>query len=73
MKTKYIKKFIFDRASYTVGSDDLSLTLKVNYKKKSFALKNADGKIPEELRREISTIAKELIIRKHEVNFAGKE
>lgn len=60
-----ITKFYLNKASYIVGNDVRTDQLIVDYKNNEFKYK---GKLD----KEISEIAKNLLKRKHGINFADK-
>ncbi len=63
-----LKKFLFDIAKYkAVDENGTKILLVVDYKNNSFSF---EGKGTAKLRRELSLIAKDLLKRKHNVNFA---
>lgn len=70
MKTKYIKSFIFDQARYLVSDGSRRLALKVDYKGNKYNIEEGDVRLPQQLRKELGEIAKDLLLRKHNKNFA---
>ena len=62
---KKITKFYLNRASYIVGDDVRTDLLMIDYKNNEFKY---GGKLPSE----VSKIARDLLKRKHGVNFADK-
>ncbi len=60
-----ITKFYFDSAKYLVGDDEDEGLLAIDYKNNKFSY---SGK----LKKEVGKIAKDLLKRKHNVNFADK-
>ena len=69
---KYIKSFVFDYAQYEVADESGNKgLLKVYYKTNTFDVETA-GLNGKKLKTEASKIAKDLLKRKHGVNFAGK-
>lgn len=70
MKTKYVKSFIFDQAQYLVSDGSKPVTLKVNYKDNKYTLETKGARLPQQLRKELNEIAKDLLVRKHAKNFA---
>ena len=70
---KSIKTFIFDSAQYHLGYGNRDeVLLKIDYKNNKYSLKNK-GKIQNaNFRREINVVARDLLLRKHGVDFAKK-
>jgi len=67
---KYIKSFVFDYAQYEIADENGNTgILKVNYKNNKFEVVTSSSG---ELKSEAAKIAKDLLQRKHGVNFAGK-
>lgn len=60
-----ITKFYLDKASYSVGNDKTDAMLVVDYKNNMFSY---SGK----MKNEVDKVAKDLLQRKHGVNFADK-
>ena len=71
LKLNYTKGFYFDFAQYRVsdgyGNEAL---LKVDYKNNKFKLEENGNPIGKDFRTEIETFAKDMLARKHAVNFA---
>ncbi len=64
-----ITKFYFDKATYLVGSDaGGEVVLEIDYKNNQFRIVGNAGKA----RLMIESFAKDLLERKHAVNFAKK-
>ena len=75
MDFKNIKSFKFDKAQYFVGDGrGNELLLKVNYKDNKFDLeaKKTNGGGMKVLQNAVAIVAKDLLKRKHGVNFADK-
>jgi hypothetical protein len=70
MRTKYVKSFIFDRANYLVSDGSRQVTLKVDYKNNRYVVDGIEGRLPQQLRKELNAIAGNLLLRKHNRNFA---
>jgi|GEM_PF-5403478 hypothetical protein len=70
MKTKYVKSFIFDRAHYLVSDGSRQVILKVDYKNNRYVVESSNGRLPQQLRNELNTIAGDLLQRKSNRNFA---
>ena len=70
MKTTYIKDFMFDKARYLISDGDVDVVLKVDYKDNEYQIESEQIEIPQALKEEISTIAKDLLQRKRQKNFA---
>ena len=76
MKTKYINKFLFDKAKYmledTFGN---SIFVAVNYRENYFKIIERQTLTSDInlLIDEAGNIAKDLLKRKHDVNFAQKD
>ena len=70
---KNIKMFIFSSAEYHLGDGNGDeVLLKIDYKNNKYSLKNK-GKIQNaNFRREINVVARDLLLRKHGVDFAKK-
>jgi len=72
---KHITKFFFDRAVYCVGDDrGNKILLIVNYTKNRYKLVelNTEGSSLAELKGYSAKVAKNLLLRKHNINFANK-
>ena len=73
-RSKYIHKFFFNRASYTVGDDfGNSLVMDIDYKGDNFkitVLESRDSYKIRKLKGDVCKVAKDLLIRKSGVNFA---
>lgn len=71
MKTKVIKEFKFDRAQYIVGDGSGGrVRLLVNYKKNTFKIIKNGNRVDSGLDDELVGIARDLLKRKHGINFA---
>ena len=68
---KYIKSFLFDKASYNLsdGKKDY-ITLDINYKENTYNAISKGESENRKFRSEIEEIAKDMLARKHGVNFA---
>ncbi len=70
-----ISKYYFDRAQYVVGDDfGNEVMLVIDYRNNKFqtkVVKQQDDRI-NNLKRDISPVAKDLLARKHGINFAKK-
>jgi len=65
-----ISKFYFDKARYFLEDDQGNeLLLEVNYKNNTFAIK---GDTVAKVRRSVEDFAKDILERKHGINFADK-
>ncbi len=73
LKTTHITKFLFQKADYYLSNEKGNeLLLKVNYKNNTYLVKNLSVVNPD-LNEEAKKIAKNLLVRKHNVNFAEAE
>jgi hypothetical protein len=74
LKLKYTKGFFFDYAQYRVsdgnGNDVL---LKVDYKNNNFTLESNGNNKDNNFENEIRKFAKDMLAKKHGVNFADKK
>lgn len=70
MQTKYVKSFIFDQANYLVSDGSRQFVLNVDYKNNRYVVKGNKGRLPQQLRTELNAIAGDLLLRKHNRNFA---
>jgi hypothetical protein len=69
---KHIKSFIFDYAQYQLGDNSNgSVLLQVDYTNNKYKLKST-GVVNHSLDTEAKKIARDLLKRKHGVNFANK-
>jgi hypothetical protein len=70
---KHVKEFIFNRARYLVGDGNGgSVYLDIDYQEKKFLVGENGGNMDKDLLVEAEKIARNLISRKHGVNFAKK-
>ncbi len=70
IKTKYIKKFIFNKAEYFVGDGNgEEIILSIDYFNNKFKVVEKT-KSNGDIKNEAEKIAKDLLKRKHKVNFA---
>lgn len=73
MKTKVIKEFRFDKAAYIVGDGNGErVRLQINYKENNFKIDKNGSDIARDLEEEMVDIAKDLLKRKHAINFADR-
>lgn len=70
---KYTKTFIFDYAQYKLADrQGDQIILKIDYAKNKHAIKSLTKTIHLRFRKEASKIARDLLKRKHKVNFANR-
>jgi hypothetical protein len=72
MKTKYITRFEFDSAQYKIDNNLDSLLLQVDYKNRKYKIVSKN-KLSKEFTNEVRKIARDLLKRKHGVNFAERQ
>lgn len=69
MKVKFIKSFMFQLAEYKISDGERSVILKINYQANKFSIEH-QTQISDTFKNELEEIAKDLLLRKHAVNFA---
>ncbi|OGY40359.1 MAG: hypothetical protein A2570_03735 [Candidatus Brennerbacteria bacterium RIFOXYD1_FULL_41_16] len=70
---KHIKTFIFNHAQYKMSDEKGNeIILKIDYKNNSYSLKNISKTVNKSFRTEARMIARDLLRRKHGINFADK-
>ena len=70
MKSKYIKKFVFDKAQYFVGDGNGNdAVLQIDYYSNTFEIKSKQN-IDQDFQFELEKKANDLLKRKHGKNFA---
>jgi hypothetical protein len=68
-----VKEFIFDRASYNLSDGGLmNVSLRMDYKNNKYAICDNNGKMTKEFKEEVDKIARNLLQRKHGVNFVDR-
>lgn len=66
---KIVTKFYFDKAKYLVGDDfGNEAFLKIDYKNSRFTISKTDSFF----RQKVALVARQLIARKHNVNFSDR-
>lgn len=71
VKLKHTKKFLFDYAQYTVSDNGREeYLLKIYYKKNRYELVKNGRVVGKKFEDEIRKFAKDLLSRKHGINFA---
>lgn len=74
MIVKHIDKFMFNNASYRVTDNQGGeVLLKIDYVGNNFEIECINSKISKTSLIEVESIARDLLERKHQVNFAEKE
>ena len=72
-QTKNIQEFIFGVAYYHINSrSGDTVILRVDYQNNTYSLKNKSEPFSQKFQQEVSEIAKDLLERKHGVNFAER-
>ena len=69
---KYIKKFSFGSARYTVSDGQDEAYLDIDYENNKYKVAKRVGETNGELKKEAEKVAQKLLKRKHGVNFADK-
>lgn len=70
---KYIKSFRFGYARYHLNDGDGDyIYLKIDYKNNKFKILTNGKKRNANFRNEVKKVAEDLLLRKHNVNFASK-
>lgn len=70
---KFIKSFVFNYAQYEIADENSNRgILNVNYRDNKFTIEDISGKFSKKLISETTKVAKDLLQRKHGVNFANK-
>jgi len=70
---KFIKSFVFNYAQYEIADENSNKgVLKVNYKDNKFTIEDISGGLSKKLITETTKVARDLLQRKHGVNFANK-
>lgn len=69
--TESIQEFIVGVARYhVVGTQGDKVTLRIDYKNNTFEFEKGSKRLDQQFQQEVSEIARDLLRRKHGVNFA---
>lgn len=72
MKINTIQKFIFNKAEYLIEDSRGVVLLRIDYYNNQYKIKEQSEIITEELKQEVHEVARDLLKRKHGVNFVDR-
>lgn len=73
MKVTYIDTFLFEKATYRIATGkDVEVLLHIFYAANTFQIERLRGEVQIQMAKELQSIARDLLQRKHQVNFAEK-
>lgn len=72
MRIDTIQKFIFNKAEYLIGDNRGVVLLRIDYYHNDYEIEQRGEIITEELKQEVHEVARDLLKRKHGVNFVDR-